>query len=531
MNIKTQKKLNYLQETKDLIKAAIEEKGQTVSDTDTFRSYAAKIQAIQAGGASGVVTVTFCNYDGTELFSRQVFIGDDCPDPVTQGKIETPTKASTVQYSYTHNGWSLTEGGAANSSALKNITEEKTVYASFAENVIYYTVNFYDGDTLKKTEQVAYGSQATPPNTIKDGYVFVEWTPSDLTIYGDTDFIGTWEIDEGWLAYREFPNSMGSNTNAGYSQYSPDGSKLFVACGTTLYMYDATTMPYTLLDSCAFGTSVNAYDIAVSPSGNLVVISQDKYVYNYAAMILLFSVSGKSLNKVSGLPTTSIGSSMQVCGLVFDSTGDTLYALDRKGTYLVEIDTTTLSCNRVAVSVSSSAVASDIDISPDGTTLACAVNSVWNTRNGHLLDITNNYAIDNTNLGSTSAQFGTAQRVAYSPNGKYLAFGCYTSNANSNQYELVVFDTSTSPYTKVLTENTDITVKSVAFSKDSSMLAVGIASSPYIEVYDTGTWKKRDTPRVLPTGIPSTCAFNHNGTMLAIGTSSAEHVNLYEVNK
>ena len=496
-----------------------------------FPTQIASIEVGSSGAAEGAVTVTFCNYDGTELFSRQVFIDDDCPDPIEQGKIETPTKASTVQYSYTHNGWSLTKGGTANSSALKNITAEKTVYASFAENVIYYTANFYDGDTLKKTEQVAYGSQATPPDIIKDGYVFVEWTPSDFTIYNDTDFFGTWETDEGWLAYREFPNSMGSNTNAGYSQYSPDGSRLFVACGTTLYMYDATTMPYTLLDSCAFGTSNTAYDMVVSPSGNLVAISQDNYVYNYAAMVLLFSVSENALNKVSGLPTTSVGSSMQICGLVFNSTGDTLYALDRKGTYLVEIDTTTLSCNRVAVSVSSSAVASDIDISPDGTTLACAVNSVWNTRNGHLLDITNNYAIDNTNLGSTSAQFGTAQRVAYSPNGKYLAFGCYNNNANSNQYELVVFDTSASPYTKVLANNTDIAVNSVAFSKDGSMLAVAIASSPYIEVYDTDTWTKREAPLVLPTGTPVTCSFNHNDTMLALGTKSSEHVNLYSVRK
>ena len=38
----TEKKLAYLQGTKDAIKAALIEKGQTVSDTDTFRSYAEK---------------------------------------------------------------------------------------------------------------------------------------------------------------------------------------------------------------------------------------------------------------------------------------------------------------------------------------------------------------------------------------------------------------------------------------------------------------------------------------------------------
>ena len=45
-----QDKLAYLEETKGLIKEAIIAKGVEVTDTDTFRSYANKIEAIQAGG-------------------------------------------------------------------------------------------------------------------------------------------------------------------------------------------------------------------------------------------------------------------------------------------------------------------------------------------------------------------------------------------------------------------------------------------------------------------------------------------------
>lgn len=45
MDIQTQKKLDYLDETKQLIREAIEEMGQPVTDTDTFRSYAEKIRA------------------------------------------------------------------------------------------------------------------------------------------------------------------------------------------------------------------------------------------------------------------------------------------------------------------------------------------------------------------------------------------------------------------------------------------------------------------------------------------------------
>lgn len=46
---KTSDKLNYLDETKEIIKQAIIEKGETVSDKDTFRSYGEKIKNIKAG--------------------------------------------------------------------------------------------------------------------------------------------------------------------------------------------------------------------------------------------------------------------------------------------------------------------------------------------------------------------------------------------------------------------------------------------------------------------------------------------------
>ena len=45
-----QDKLAYLEETKGLIKEAIVAKGVSVSESDTFRSYANKIEAIQSGG-------------------------------------------------------------------------------------------------------------------------------------------------------------------------------------------------------------------------------------------------------------------------------------------------------------------------------------------------------------------------------------------------------------------------------------------------------------------------------------------------
>ena len=55
-----QDKLAYLEETKGLIKQAIIAKGVSVSEGDTFRSYADKIEAIQAGGGTGDCSVAAC---------------------------------------------------------------------------------------------------------------------------------------------------------------------------------------------------------------------------------------------------------------------------------------------------------------------------------------------------------------------------------------------------------------------------------------------------------------------------------------
>lgn len=54
-------KLDYLQDTKQAIKTAIQSKGQSVSDTDTFRSYADKINAITTGGGGDGVAEVYKN--------------------------------------------------------------------------------------------------------------------------------------------------------------------------------------------------------------------------------------------------------------------------------------------------------------------------------------------------------------------------------------------------------------------------------------------------------------------------------------
>lgn len=148
--------------------------------------FAAQIDSISVGGggAEGCATVTFMNGDNV-LLTRPVYIGDDCPDPVTQGRIETPTKESTVQYNYTYKGWS---------EALTNITEDKVIYATFTETVRTYTVTFYDtdGTTVLYTQQVAYGGSSTYTYK-KDNHIFLGWTPEPTNITADLECVGAWQ--------------------------------------------------------------------------------------------------------------------------------------------------------------------------------------------------------------------------------------------------------------------------------------------------------------------------------------------------
>ena len=83
-----------------------------------------------SGGASAdVCYVTFMN--GQEvLYVKPVAVGDDCVNVLTKGLIETPSR-EVDDYEYTYLGWGLTEN-AVDSTALKAVTENRTVYAVFS---------------------------------------------------------------------------------------------------------------------------------------------------------------------------------------------------------------------------------------------------------------------------------------------------------------------------------------------------------------------------------------------------------------
>ena len=303
------------------------------------------------GSVEGTATVTFCNYDGSVLYTRLVFIGDDCASPVTQGKLDTPTRASDVQYNYTFSGWSATKGGSASSTVLKNITADKTVYAAYTTSLVYYTVRFYDGETLMQESQVAYGATATQPDIRKEGYTFVGWTPSDLTITGNIDFYGTWE--EAVYMYA-LDTPTGTTLYRGWKKmiFTKNGERVIGIdsqqfTNMTIAIFDATKKPYTFVTSFKTIGEQSSYvsDIVMNPSGTMFVIThhcRTSSVLSANRAYRVYSVNGNEITDVTANYYTAPSlSGYYYDTAAFNSDGTRLFLYESGSKAAVVFDTTT----------------------------------------------------------------------------------------------------------------------------------------------------------------------------------------------
>ena len=114
--------------------------------------------------------VTFRNYDGTELDVQYIDQYGSAIDPITreENPVATPTKESTIQYSYTYSGWDTD---------FSNIVMDIDVYATYEESLREYTIQYVSMGVPVKTATGKYGD-----NIVYDG-VIPTYTAAEPTAF------------------------------------------------------------------------------------------------------------------------------------------------------------------------------------------------------------------------------------------------------------------------------------------------------------------------------------------------------------
>lgn len=133
-------------------------------------------------GSSEIYILNYKDWDGTILYSCRVAEGANAIDPITEGYISAPSRASDLNYSYEFIGWN---------NLPTNITRHYQIVAQYNTKV---AINFaVDGEIIYST-YVNYGSSAEDPvaNGIIDAptkegtddlhYVFDSWDGSLLNV-------------------------------------------------------------------------------------------------------------------------------------------------------------------------------------------------------------------------------------------------------------------------------------------------------------------------------------------------------------
>ena len=163
-------------------------------------------------------TITFKNYDGTQLQSSSVEYGK-----VPAYANGTPTKPATAEYTFTFKGWFP---------EVVAVTGNATYTAQFdsVKNVYQVTWLNADGSELSK-DSLEYGAMPThddlvKANTAEYTYTFKGWTPDTVAVTGDATYTAqfdsvknvyqvTWlnvdgsELEKDSLEYGEMPEYKG----------------------------------------------------------------------------------------------------------------------------------------------------------------------------------------------------------------------------------------------------------------------------------------------------------------------------------
>ena len=202
-----------------------------VFETDTVE----KDMTLTAKWTPEVYSVTFKNYDGTELAKENVSYGS------LPQYSATPEKPGNAQYSYAFARW-VDENGQTVDPA--NIDRNIILTAEFAETLNKYKVTFKNGDEVLKEAQVEYGTTPTAPETnptkaadAQYTYTFKGWDKKITAVTGEvvynaefTETLNTYKVTfkngdevlkEEQVEYGTVPTAPETNpTKAADAQYT-----------------------------------------------------------------------------------------------------------------------------------------------------------------------------------------------------------------------------------------------------------------------------------------------------------------------
>ena len=123
---------------------------------------------------------------------------------------ETPAKASTVEYTYTFKGWSLTENGSVVDLTTQTVSKATTYYAVFTQAVRKYTIT-WNVEGTKTTTSVEYGKaptttlKPTKTATAEYTYTFAGWS---LTSGGNVVDLTTQTVSKATTYYAVFTQAV-----------------------------------------------------------------------------------------------------------------------------------------------------------------------------------------------------------------------------------------------------------------------------------------------------------------------------------
>ena len=166
-------------------------KAPTAEFTYTFEGWSPAIATVtgeatytaQFSSTTNSYTVTFVNWDGTELDTQTLEYGET---PVYAG--ETPERATDAQYIYTFSGWDP---------EIDEVTGDVTYTALYSTELRKYVITFVDedGSTVLQSGEWEYGStpvfSATAPSkaaTAKYTYTFDGWTEAIAEVTGEATY-------------------------------------------------------------------------------------------------------------------------------------------------------------------------------------------------------------------------------------------------------------------------------------------------------------------------------------------------------